>query len=256
MGLLETIYVLTYRELKSAYGTKEDLLMGLISAIADIAIFGFGFGSAIGLGVSNYLLFLAPGLLAAAAFYVPRSDGLHIFQERIRGFLRGLQIAPVPRLHLVLGKATAAIADMAGFAVVYVIMLFALGVRSTLSAFLLVPIAMVLMALGSFSLGAIIGCRSKSWRTNQLMGNTMLWPVFMMCGAYFPLTNISGDLATILYLNPFVYSTDLIRWAFYGIGNISLFTDISVVVVFDAVMLALAAFAFEKMRFNDAKDYW
>src|SRR5947209_19716558 len=107
---------------------------------------GFGLGPVFEKsGQGSYLQFIAPGIVGMAILFASIFSGIGLLWDRQFGFLKETLVAPVPRLHIMVGRTLggATIALLQGTLVLAVCLIA--GFRPhDLTA---VPLALVFMAL-------------------------------------------------------------------------------------------------------------
>ena len=69
-----------------------------------------------------------------------------------------------------------------------------------------------------------------------------------LCRAAFPLTNLPKALAAAIDINPLTYGVDGLRQSLIGAGHFGFVTDVSVLAVFAAVLVAFGSHRFSKIQ--------
>ena len=82
----------------------------------------------------------------------------------------------------------------------------------------------------------------------QFVGSFLIFPMFFLSGALFPINNLPSWLAPFVFVNPVTYAVDGLRGALIGSPNFSLLLDFAVVSLFSATMIMLGSYAFKKMK--------
>jgi ABC-2 type transport system permease protein len=99
----------------------------------------------------------------------------------------------------------------------------------------------------AFSLTAIgFAC---AWRVNSVQGfhavmNLLLVPMWLLSGAFFPLTGAPVWLEALMRANPLTYGVALLRYAFYGASGEALRGGLPGPALSLGVTLAVAVLAF------------
>lgn len=166
-------------------------------------------------GVS-YLEYFFPGTLVLVVLFAAIFSTISVIEDRNQGFLQGVLAAPVSRASIVGGKVLggATLAWLQGAA--FLLLAPLSGIRLTWASGL--AAAAVLAGL-AFSLTAIgFAC---AWRVDSVQGfhavmNLLLVPMWLLSGAFFPLTGAPAWLEALMRANPLTYGVALLRYAFYG----------------------------------------
>src|SRR5919108_3947100 len=78
----------------------------LIQPVLWMTLFGVGMSTLVGRSAgSDYLSFMAPGILALTALGGAAGGGMALLDERLRGIMKEYLAAPIPRLSILLGSA-------------------------------------------------------------------------------------------------------------------------------------------------------
>jgi ABC-2 type transport system permease protein len=195
-------------------------------------------------GSSDYRAYLAPGVMAQAALFVAIFFGLGVIWERDVGQLQRLLATPLPRLGIVLGKASgAAIRALAQAIVLFVVIAIAgIGIRWTVWG---VVGAIVLLLLGTAAFACLSMILAALVRTRERfmgIGQLVVMPLFFASSALYPLAIMPAWLRTIAHANPLSYEVHGMRDLLLGIsaGGV-LWLDFTVVAGFLVATALLAA---------------
>src|SRR5256714_10292358 len=143
---MQAIYILWLREIKRYLRSRAQIVASLGQPLLYLLVLGFGLGPVFQQsGNGNYLQFIAPGVVGMSVLFTSIFSGIGLLWDRQFGFLKETLVAPVPRLHVMLGKALggATVAVIQG-SIVFVVCLIA-GFRPVNISSL--PIAFLFMAL-------------------------------------------------------------------------------------------------------------
>jgi ABC-2 type transport system permease protein len=195
-------------------------------------------------GVGDYRAYLAPGVMAQAALFIAIFFGLAVIWERDVGQLQRLLATPIPRLAIVLGKASGAAVRAVTQAIVLLIVLAVaqIGIRwnavDLTGAVVLLVLATAGFACLSMALAALVRNRERFMGIGQLV----MMPLFFASSALYPLAIMPGWLQTIARVNPLTYEVHGMRALMLGVhtGG-TLWIDFAVVIGFLAAMAAIAA---------------
>ena len=195
-------------------------------------------------GSSDYRAYLAPGVMAQAALFVAIFFGLGVIWERDVGQLQRLLATPLPRLGIVLGKASgAAIRALAQAIVLFVVIAIAgIGIRWTVWG---VVGAVVLLLLGTAAFACLSMILAALVRTRERfmgIGQLVVMPLFFASSALYPLAIMPAWLRVVAHANPLSYEVSGMRDLLLGIpagGRLGL--DFAVMIVFLLVTAIVAA---------------
>ncbi len=247
---MAAIYILWLRELKRYRRSPARIIGSLGQPLLFLLALGFGFGPIFRQsGQGDYMQFLAPGVIAMTVLFTSVFSGIGLVWDRQFGFLKETLVAPVPRLRIMIGRTLggASVALIQGFIVV-VICLMA-GFRPvSLTALPLALLFMALIAAMFTALGTAIGSALTDMQGFQIIINFLVMPIFFLSGALFPLSNLPSVLTWIASLNPLSYGVDGLRLALIGVTHFGVLTDLAVLSVLTAALMALGGYLFSKIQ--------
>lgn len=177
-------------------------------------------------------------LLALTTFFTAAAAGPFIIPlERRLGTYDRLLAAPMSLLTLLLGKTAVG----AFFAIGVSAFALAAGVV-VFGATIAQPwllIAGILLASFSFSaLGLIFGSIPTRNPGDVMMPSTLLrWGLLFVSGVFIPLAEMSPVAQAVAYLSPLTYAQDLMNHAMMGIGLLSPWLDLAVLLVTGVLFL-------------------
>ena len=190
-------------------------------------------------GYGDYRAYLAPGVMAQAALFVAIFFGLGVIWERDVGQLQRLLATPLPRLGIVLGKATgAAIRALAQAVVLLVVIAVARisihwSVQGVVGAVALLLIGTAGFACLSMILASLVKTRERFMGIGQLV----VMPLFFASSALYPLAIMPAWLRAVAHANPLTYEV-------YGMRDMLLGTHLGSPIWVDFLVVAGFAAAF------------
>ena len=247
---MRTIYILWLRQIKRFLRSHARIVGSLGQPLLFLLALGFGFGPIYErAGGGNYLQFLAPGVICMGILFTAVFSGIEMIWDRQFGFLKETLVAPVPRLHIMIGRTLggATVAMMQGL-MVFVIALIA-GFRP--ESLTLLPLAfafMFLIALLFTALGTAIASVLQDFQGFQLIMNFLVMPLFFLSGALFPLEGLPKIIAIIARLDPLSYGVDALRGSLTGMTYFGLFLDFGVLSIMTALCLIIGSYLFSKIQ--------
>jgi ABC-2 type transport system permease protein len=105
---------------------------------------------------------------------------------------------------------------------------------------------MVLIATTFIGLGLAFASKLGDMEGFSLVMNFIIFPVFLLSGALFPLTVMPEWVRYICYIDPLTYGVDGLRGALIGMSTLPLYLDLAILVGICIGMLGLGAYLFEK----------
>jgi ABC-2 type transport system permease protein len=247
---VSAIYILWLRELKRYSRSRAQIVASLGQPLLYLLALGFGLGPVFErAGQGSYLQFVAPGVIAMSVLFSSIFSGIGLLWDRQFGFLKETLVAPVPRLHIMIGRTLGgATVSMIQGVLVLVICLIAGFRPAHLSS---LPFALLFMALISIvfaALGTTIGSRLQNMQGFQLIMNFLVMPIFFLSGALYPLGNLPLGLKLATRIDPLTYGVDGLRGAFTGVSHFTATVDATVLATIAIVFLALGAHSFSKIQ--------
>lgn len=245
----EAIYVMWLRQLKRYWRSKPRLIGSLGQPILFLIAFGFGFGPTYQkAGGGDYIQFLAPGIIAMTTLFTAMFTGIEVVWDRKFGFLKETLVAPIPRLHIMIGKALggATVAVVQGL-IVFLLTLI-VGFRPALGMIPLAVLFLALIALFFTSLGIAIASKIEDMQAFPLIMNFLIMPLFFLSGALFPVNGLPPAIEIVVKLNPLSYGVDGLRSALTGMTGFNIVTDIIVLAVLTVIMNVIGSVLFSKVE--------
>jgi ABC-2 type transport system permease protein len=200
-------------------------------------------------GNTNYFEFIAPGMMMMTVM-MSVMTGLPgaINREREMGTLDGVMVAPINRVSIILGKTLAQLTRglLQGF-IIMVLAMVLFGV--TIQGSIILVIGLLLLGVFSFvGLGVCLTSIAKDQETATMIMMTIMFPMMFLSGIFFPIKMMPGFMQTISNILPLTYASDAMRKVMVlGAGVPQIATDLTVLIIFGVVMLAIAVPLFRKM---------
>jgi ABC-2 type transport system permease protein len=247
---VSAVYILWLRELKRYVRSRAQIFASLGSPLLYLVALGFGLGPVFQrAGQGSYVQFIAPGVIGMSVLFSSIFSGIGLLWDRQFGFLKETLVAPVPRLHIMIGRTLGgATVSMVQGTLVLIVCLIA-GFRPV--SLSLLPVAILFMALIAIvfaALGTAIGSTLQNMQGFQLIMNFLVMPIFFLSGALFPLANLPTPLAMATRVDPLTYGIDGLRGAFIGLWYFSIAGDALIMCGIASVFMALGAYSFSRIQ--------
>ena len=218
---LRGVYIIWFRDLLRWWRDKQRILPSIVQPILYLFVFGVGLGSAIGGGLGSrgsaaglgvgYTTFVYPGVLAMSVLFTSIFSAMSIVWDREFGFLKEIQVAPISRTAVAVGKALggSSVAMLQASLLLLVSPLVGVALTPLLALKILGLMFLLAFALSAF--GVAIASRMRSMEGFQVVMNFVLMPILFLSGAFFPLSGLPVWLAALTRIDPAAYAVDALR---------------------------------------------
>ncbi len=249
--MIRALSAIILRELVRMFRQRGRLVSAMVRPLIWLLVIGTGFQSLVGEAMGeDYHQFLVPGLLAMVLLFGAMLASLSLVYDKESGVMRMLVMAPFPHYWIVLSRTlSAAIAGLIQ-ALLLLLILLPMGYVPQLPDIPLMITALVLAAFTCASLGMLIAVFSRTLDNFAVIMNFVIFPVFFLSGALYPLRKLPMEFVWLAQANPFTYAVDLLKHAMLGqpLGvmgaDLGTVVDISVMLGFNLVALTIAALRF------------
>jgi ABC-2 type transport system permease protein len=258
MGEFAGMQAIWLREFKVFTREKSRVISSLASPLIWMVLFGAGLNGRVNIATPpgiDYTAFIFPGVLGMTILFGSMFYGLYIVWDRKLDFLKEVLAAPVSRPSIFLGKVLGGTTD----SVVQSVLLMTVGAVllklinpeftgiAPVGVLLAIPVV-VLVAISISALGLGIGTLFDSFEGFQVIVSFLIFPLFFLSGALYPLEGLPGYLTVLTHVNPITYAVDLLRTLLLGYGQISPLLSAGVLVLWTALCLGFGTFMFQRMK--------
>jgi ABC-2 type transport system permease protein len=173
--------------------------------------------------------------------------GLSVLWDREFGFLKEIMVAPVSRVSIVLGRIAGGTTSalIQGLLVMIVSVFVGFRLRN-IPEVLVALVFMVLISTSFIGLGLIFASRMKDMQGYSIIMNFVVFPLFFLSGALYPLDNLPAWLRILSRLDPLSYGVDGLRGALLGISAHRVAFNLLIMGAISALMVFLGAWSFER----------
>ncbi len=244
------IYVLWLREMKRFVRAKSRVIGTLAMPIFFLAFLGMGLGNINIPSMAKdveYIHFLVPGIVGMTMLFTSMFAGMSVLWDKEFGFLKEIMVAPVNRVSIVIGRiiggATTSIFQ--GILILGISILMGFKIVS-IPAFFSSIVFMLLISSTFIGLGLIFASKMKDIQGFGMITNFVIFPLFFLSGALYPLENLPVWIRYISYLDPLTYGVDGLRGVLIGVSSFPVLLNFAILVGFSSIMVFLGAYFFEK----------
>ncbi len=258
MNFLTTVYTIWLRELIRYWRDKTRIISTVIQPLMFLAIFGAGLQKTLASGNFgvDFVQFMYPGIIAMSVMGVAFFSTISTVWDREFGFLKEILVAPVSRTSIAIGKTLGATTMASTQALILLILAPFIGVSITFFVAIKLFLFMILVALAISGMGLFIVSLMKTTESFGLLMQLLIFPMFFLSGAFFPLTSVPIWMTVISRLNPLTYGVDAFRQIILGhqisaevLSKLTLYpiaVDALFLLIFATVMQSAAVWAFNK----------
>ncbi|WP_321420113.1 ABC transporter permease [uncultured Methanomethylovorans sp.] len=247
---MDIVYTIWLRSVKRYLRSKSRIIGSLGMPIFFLLVLGFGLNSVVSLpGMSHgYIGFIIPGIISMSVLFTSVFSGIQIIWDKQFGFLKETLVAPVTRMEIMLGQTVGgATTSLIQGLIILVISLF-LGLKiSSIPGFALAILFMILIGLSFTAFGIAIASRMEDMHGFQLIMNFVIFPIFGLSGALFPIDSLPSWLRSLTMLDPLTYGVEGIRYGLLGTSQIDPLVSFVVLTGFTAFMIIFGAYLFRKI---------
>jgi ABC-2 type transport system permease protein len=211
--------------------------------------FGAGLGSSVTIqGVENYQQYIFPGILMQTFLFSSIFYGAYLVWDRRIDLLKAILVTPLSRSSIFLGKVLGGVT----FSLLEAAMILAfgavIGIHYTVMSVVLTLLIIAIATAGLTAVGLTIGSFMTSPEGFQLITTFVIFPLFFLSGALYPLKNLNIYLAILNGINPLTYIVDTLRSILIGLQYFGTLENISVTLGFALIANIVGVQAFRRMR--------
>ena len=262
---LGKLYAIWLREFKVFLREKSRLVASIFTPLMWLFVIGSGLGSV----VSNpsalstvvystagevgseidYQQFIFPGIICMSVIFSSVFFGSYIIWDRKFDFLKSVMVAPVSRTTIFIGKTFGGMTTSIIQAAILLVIGLAIGMHYTPFSIVTIAVIILLLSFALTSLGLTIGSYIESLEGFQLIVSFVVFPLFFLSGALFPLNNLPGWLSILTMVDPATYAVDALRNTILGItGKNPFVVDIGILLVCVIALGTIGMLSFRKMK--------
>jgi ABC-2 type transport system permease protein len=244
------VHALWLRETRKFFRSRSRLIGSVSMPFFFLAFLGLGIRPMAPANLPGgvpYLQYLVPGILGMTMLFSSMAAGMSVLWDREFGFLKEIMAAPVSRLSIVLGRTAGGLTTALLQGALILLAALPLGFRPAGPAGLAAAIPILALLSATFiGLGLAFASRMKDIQGYSLVWNFVIFPLFFLSGALYPLENLPLWLRVLGRLDPLTYGVDALRHVLAGHGAYPLGADLALLAGSASAMMALGALLFER----------
>ncbi len=233
---LATMRVLVWRDLLRFFRQKSRVMGALVQPLIFWLVIGSGLEGSFK-GDVGYIQYFYPGIVMLVVLFTSIFTTMSVIEDRHKGFLQAVLVAPGSRTALVLGKTGGGVAIALAQALLFLLLSPLAGYDVRAIDWPLLGGVLLLTSIGLSSLGFAIAWWLDSTQGYHVVMSVLLLPLWILSGAMFPLAGAASWIRFLMRLNPMAYCVSGIRRALAGGSLVTV--ELAVVAGF----AALATFA-------------
>jgi ABC-2 type transport system permease protein len=124
-----------------------------------------------------------------------------------------------------------------------------IGIHYDAISIVMIVVVILLLSFALTSLGLALGSYIESLEGFQLIVSFVVFPLYFLSGALFPLNNLPTWLSALTILNPVTYAVDAIRETMLGIsGKNPFLIDTGILLISVIVLGTIGILSFRRMK--------
>ena len=248
---MDIIHAIWLRSMKRYLRSKSRIVGSLAMPVFFLLFLGFGLNSVVsipGMG-QDYIGFLIPGMIAMSVLFTSVFSGIQIIWDKQFGFLKETLVAPVSRLEIMLGQTLggATTAFIQGIFIMVLSLFLGINIQDVFG-FLLAFVFMLLIGIAFTAFGIAIASKMEDMHGFQLIMNFVVFPIFGLSGALFPIDSLPAFIKPITLLDPLTYGVEGIRYGLTGVSQINPGICLAALGGFAVAMTVIGAYFFRKIK--------
>ncbi len=245
---LSGISAIWQREILTFLRERPRIISAAINPIFWLVTFGAGLGSTVAIAGINYQQFIFAGIIVQTLLFSSIFYGSYLVWDRRIDLLKAVLVTPLSRQAIFFGKVLSGVTFALIQTAIILAFGFFIGINYTIASIVLVVLTVALAAAALTAVGLTIGSLMTSPEGFQLITTFVIFPLFFLSGALFPLDNLPAYLATLTAVNPVTYIVDVLRGLLIGMQYYGSWENILVLSGFALVANLIGIQAFKMMR--------
>ncbi len=247
---MDIVYAIWLRNMKRYIRSKSRIIGSISMPLFFLVFLGVGLNSVVripGLG-ENYISFLVPGIVSMSVLFTSIFSGIQIIWDKQFGFLKETLVAPVSRLEIMFGQTLGGATTAFIQGMIILVLSLVIGLQTGFAGLVIAFGFMALIGISFTAFGIAMASRMEDMTGFQLIMNFVVFPIFGLSGALFPISGLPSWIAPITLLDPLTYGVEGIRFGLTGVSQIHPLVSAVVLGSFALGTLVIGAFLFRKIK--------
>jgi ABC-2 type transport system permease protein len=247
---MRVIYILWLRQIRRYFRTKSRIVSAIGQPLLLLLALGYGLGSVFkAAGHGNYVFFLVPGILVQTILFSAIFFGINVIFDKQFGFLKETLVAPVSRAKILLGGALGGATTSLFQGFFLIIMALIIGFRPYNWWMMIVSfIVLFILALSLASFSSGLGAIVNDFQGFQAVNQFLIFPLFFLSGALYPLNSAPRVLRDIASVNPISYAVDALRESLINQVHFGYTKDFIALGITAVVLISFGIYQFMKIQ--------
>ena len=217
-----TVGVLVSRDLRRFFRQLSRVIGALVQPLIFWLVISSGMASSFRMpGAENvgYVQYFYPGIVMLVVLFTSIFTTMSVIEDRHKGFLQAVLVAPASRTALVLGKTLGGVAIALMQAAIFLALAPLAGFDARAIEWAQLVVLLVGIGVGLSSMGFAIAWWLDSTQGYHVVMSVLLIPLWILSGAMFPLSKATTGakwIWAIARANPMAYAVAGVRRALYG----------------------------------------
>ena len=243
------VYAIWLREFKVYLRERSRLVASLFTPLLWLFIVGSGLGSTTTLSIDvNYQHFIFPGIISMSIIFTSVFYGAYIIWDRKFDFLKSVMVAPISREIIFIGKTLGGMTNSMIQVFMLLIIGYFIGIEYTVISVLQIIFVSLILSFLLTALGLGLGSHMYSLEGFQMIVSFVVFPLFFLSGALYPLDNLPDWLYFLTIIDPATYAVDALRNSILGIATYSFELDLLLLFGSTIITTLFGMLSFRKMR--------
>jgi daunorubicin resistance ABC transporter membrane protein len=214
-----TVGVLVGRDLRRFFRQPSRVVGALVQPLIFWLVIGSGLASSFrmpGAESVGYVQYFYPGIVMLVVLFTSIFTTMSVIEDRHKGFLQAVLVAPASRASLVLGKTLGGVAIALAQAAIFLALAPLAGFDARAVGWPTLALLLVGVGVGLSSLGFAIAWWLDSTQGYHVVMSVLLIPLWILSGAMFPMAGGPRWIGWLMRANPMAYAVAGVRRALYG----------------------------------------
>ena len=163
----------------------------------------------------TYLEYIYPGTLLLILLFTAIFSTISVVEDRREGFMQSVLVAPIPRTSVVLGKVLGGTTLAVLEGLIFLVFAYQLDIHLSPLSLAATLCFLILLGMALTGLGFTIAWRMESTAGFHAIMNLFLLPMWLLSGAFFPLSGAPPWLSWLMQINPLTYGMAGLRRVLY-----------------------------------------